>query len=137
MKSAAETAVPKNIGEYLSRISQRNQAALEELRGVIRSAAPNAEEAISYRVPTFKLNGPLVAFAAFDGHCSFFVMSPKLMPAFAKELEALDWKGATIHFTAEKPLPPGLVKKIVLARVKENKIAAESRIKTKTRNKTL
>ncbi len=94
--------------------------ALEQLRAAIRSVVPDAEEVISYQIPTFKLQGSLVAYAAFAKHCSFFVMSPPLMEKFAKELASYEITKATIHFTPDRPLPAALVKKLVKARIKEN-----------------
>ncbi|MBN1288574.1 MAG: DUF1801 domain-containing protein [Actinobacteria bacterium] len=111
---------PTSVEEYLSRVPIESRVALELLRETIKSAAPMAEEAISYRIPTFKYKGPLVAFAAFRNHLSFFVMSPAVMEAHSDELAGYKTGEATLHFTADEPLPGKLVEKLVKARIEEN-----------------
>ena len=115
----------KNVDEYLAAVPEDVQSVLEKLRKTIRSAAPKAEEVISYQIPMFKYHGPLVFFAAFRNHCSFYVVSKPIMEAFSSELKPWDASGTTIHFSAKKPLPASLVKKIVKARIEEN----EARVK--------
>jgi len=110
----------KDVDEYLSTLPPDTRRVLKKLRATIKSAAPKAEEKISYRMPLYFYLGYLVGFAAFKNHCSFFVMSYKVMGMFKKELKPY-WKAtATLHFTPEKPLPVSLVKKIVKARIEEN-----------------
>ena len=108
------------VDEYLAGLPRESRAALDRLRATIRAAAPDATEVISYRVPTFKHHGGLVGFAGFEGHCSFFVMSPEVMEAHAEELKPYDTAKATIRFAPDQPLPDALVKKLVEARIKEN-----------------
>lgn len=103
---------------------RRRGAALEKLRKTIKAAAPKATESISYRIPTFKYQGPLVAFAAFPNHCSFYPLSPSVLEAHRDELEAYDTSKGTIRFPATKPLPAALVKKLVKARIEENEARA-------------
>ncbi len=101
---------------------------LEKLRKTIKSAAPQAIEGISYQIPVLKHEGrPLVGFGsgsrrggATKNHCSFYVMSPSVMKAHADELEPYDTAKGTVHFPIGKPLPTGLVKKLVKARIEEN-----------------
>jgi uncharacterized protein YdhG (YjbR/CyaY superfamily) len=81
---------------------------------------PEATEAISYQIPTFKYKGSLVAYAAFSNHCSFFPMSMSVMRAFKSDLKNLDTSKGTIRFPLDKPLAAGLVKKLVKARIAEN-----------------
>lgn len=111
-----------DVDGYLAGLPVAQRRALQKLRKVIRSAAPTAEEYISYRMPAYKYLGFLVFFAAFKNHCSFFVVSTALMKKLGKELSAYETSGGTIHFTPEKPLPATLVKKIVKARIKENEL---------------
>ena len=85
-----------------------------------------AEEVISYQIPTFKYHGPLVFFAAFRNHCSFYVVSKSIMETFSSELRLWDTSGTTIHFSAKNPLPVSLVKKIVKARIEENEARAKN-----------
>ncbi len=109
-----------SVDEYISRYPPEVRKALTDLRKVIREAAPEAEERISYQMPAYKYHGWLVYFAGFKDHCSLFVASLAMMKTLKKDLEPYDASGATIHFTAERPLPAILVKKIVRMRMKEN-----------------
>jgi uncharacterized protein YdhG (YjbR/CyaY superfamily) len=94
---------------------------LNKSRAVIRSAVPpEATETISYRIPTFKYKGSLVAFAAFSNHCSLFPMSGSLIEAFKKELKDFHTSKGTIQFPVDKPLSAALVKKLVKARIAQN-----------------
>jgi uncharacterized protein YdhG (YjbR/CyaY superfamily) len=114
------TTAAKDVESYLAATPEAMPTALERLRQTIKAAAPQATEAISYRIPTYKQNGHLVGFAAFKEHCSFFVMSPSVMNAYKDELKAYGTSKGTIRFLAEKPLPAALVKKLVKARIEEN-----------------
>ena len=115
----------KTVEEYLAAVPPRERAALEELRRTIRSAAPDAEEGISYQMPVFKLNGALVFYAAFSDHLSLFVASKEVVKEFKKDLKPYYNSGATIHFTPEKPLPASLVKRLVKAKIKQNEERAK------------
>jgi uncharacterized protein YdhG (YjbR/CyaY superfamily) len=120
LQKAKQGTPAKDVDEYLSTLPPAERRALKKLRATIKSAAPKAQERISYRMPLYFYLGYLVGFAAFKNHCSFFVMSYKVMGMFKKELKPFLKATATLHFTPEKPLPVSLVKKIVKARVKEN-----------------
>ncbi len=131
-KAASEHGIKKgmpakDVNAYLAAVSQEARVVLEKLRKTIKAAAPKAEEIISYQVPVYKYHGPLVSFAAFKNHCSLYVISKAIMETFSSELKPYDTSGITVHFTAKKPLPATLVKKIIKARVAEN----ESRVKLK------
>lgn len=109
------------IDEYMETLPKDVRTVLENLRKTIKSAAPKAEEVISYQMPAFKYYGMLVYFAAFKNHCSFF---PGGSAALAKEMEAelkpFKTSKGTLQFTVDKPLSATLVKKIVKLRVKQN-----------------
>ena len=75
MKKDQQQKPAKNVDEYLAAAPEEVRPVLEKLRRTIRAAAPNAEEVISYQIPMFKYHGPLVLFAAFRNHCSFYVVS--------------------------------------------------------------
>jgi uncharacterized protein YdhG (YjbR/CyaY superfamily) len=109
----------KTIDEYISGFPEDIRGQLEEIRAVIRKAAPQAEEAISYSMPAFKLNGVLVYFAAFKDHIGFFPTASGVSH-FQKELKAYDISKGTIRLPLDAPLPLGLIKKIVEFRVLEN-----------------
>jgi uncharacterized protein YdhG (YjbR/CyaY superfamily) len=116
------TAKPKTIDEYLAKVSDDKRGALERLRKMIHAAVPKAEECISYGLAAFRLDGrPLVAFGATSNHCAFFPMSSFTVSAFEDELKDYDTSKGTIRFLADKPLPASLVRKLVKARVKENR----------------
>ena len=117
----ASNPPPKDIDEYLAEVPEPARSTLSKVRATIRSACPpEATEAITYRMPTFKYKGGLVAFAAFSKHCSFFPMSLSVMEEFKNELKAFDTFKGTIHFPLDQPLPAALVKKLVKARIAQN-----------------
>jgi len=110
----------KNVDEYIAGVPDEVRPVLEKLRRTIRAAAPKAEEVISYQIPMFRHYGPLVFFAAFKNHCSFYVVSKPVMETFSSQLRPWDTSGTTINFPVKNPLPASLVKKIVKARIEEN-----------------
>ena len=95
------------------------QVLLEQIRAVIKAAAPAATETISYSMPAFKLNGMLVWFAAHSNHIGFYPRASGIK-AFAKELEGFKVSKGTVQFPMDKPLPVRLIIKMVKYRVKEN-----------------
>lgn len=107
------------IDSYIKSFPEDIQKTLEKLRKVIQEAAPEATEAISYGMPTFKLHGNLVHFAAFKSHIGFYPV-PSGIEAFKKELEPYIAGKGTIQFPLDKPIPYDLVEKVVKFRVKEN-----------------
>jgi len=110
----------KTIDAYIEAFPEDIQRILEKMRQIIRRAAPEAEEAIAYQIPTFKLNGKnLVHFAAFKNHIGFYPTSSGI-EAFAKELSSYKGAKGSVQFPIGKPIPYDLVKKIVIFRVKEN-----------------
>jgi uncharacterized protein YdhG (YjbR/CyaY superfamily) len=112
--------VPSTVDDYIAATPETEQLVLERLRQVIKAVAPDVEESISYRIPTYKYHGPLVHFAAFLDHNSFIVVNKFILEKFEKELEDFHTSGTTIHFTSLNPLPEELVKKIVKERMKQN-----------------
>ncbi len=109
----------ESIDEYIKTFPPDVQKTLEKMRRTIRKAAPEAEEAISYQIPTFKLNGDLVYFAAFKKHIGFFPTSFGIS-AFKKELSKYKTSRGTAQFPLDQPIPYDLVTRIVLFRKKEN-----------------
>ncbi len=108
------------IDEFLAALPDDQREALTDLRGLIRSQAPTATEAISYGVPAFKLNGrPLVSYGAGKGHCAFYVMSTGVIDAHRADLEAYELGKGSIRFQPEVPLPEALVRMLVDARIAE------------------
>ena len=114
------TAVPfTNIDEYLATLPEDKRQVLEALRQTIKEAAPEAEEVISYMMPTFKYHGSLVHFAAFKNHFSLFP-GGALVEQFKESLKSYKTSKGTISFTAENPLATALVKKIVWHLMEQN-----------------
>jgi uncharacterized protein YdhG (YjbR/CyaY superfamily) len=111
--------VINNIDEYISTFPEEIQALLQQIRATIRKAAPEAEEAIKYAMPTFVLNGNLVHFAAFKNHIGFYPV-PSGIEAFKKELSVYKGAKGSVQFPLDKPMPLDLITKIVEFRVKEN-----------------
>ncbi len=109
----------KTIDEYIAQFPKNVRDVLEDLRRVIRESAPEAEEAISYQMPAFKLNGVLVWFAAFKNHIGFYPKTSAI-EAFKEELSDYEVSKGTVRFPLGKPIPFNLVKKMVKYRVKEN-----------------
>ncbi|MDD5190388.1 MAG: DUF1801 domain-containing protein [Dehalococcoidales bacterium] len=107
-----------NIDEYIAGFPVNVQAILQKLRQVIREAAPEAEETISYGMPAFRQKNILVYFGGFKGHISLFPTSSGVS-AFQRELAPYATSKGTIQFPLDKPIPYELVKKIVQFRVKE------------------
>ena len=111
---------PKSIDEYISGLPDDIRKILEEVRVTIRKAAPEAEEAIRYDIPTFILNGNLVHFAAFKNHIGFYA-TPSGNEAFAKELSAYKGGKGSVQFPLDQPMPLDLIRRIVEFRVGENR----------------
>jgi uncharacterized protein YdhG (YjbR/CyaY superfamily) len=110
---------PRDIDAYVRTFPEGIQMKLEEIRRTIRKAAPKAEETISYQIPTFRLNGNLVHFAAFKKHIGFYPTSSGIA-AFKKELAPYLTGKGSVQFPLDRKLPLGLVRKIVQFRVREN-----------------
>ena len=127
MEQRTGSSAVETVDDYLATLPEKERTVLQELRETIRSAAPEAEEVISYRIPLYKHHGHLVGFAAFKNHCSLFVTNSAVRDQFAKELEPYKVEGTTVRFTVENPLPAALVTRIVKSRMVENEARAASR----------
>ena len=126
----ANKTSPKNIDEYIAAFPENIQEILEKIRTTIRKAAPDAEEKISYQMPAFALNGNLVCFGAFKHHIGFFPTSTATAK-FKKELSGYEGSKGTVRFPLYKPIPLGLISKIVKFRVRENLDRAKAKQKKK------
>lgn len=109
----------KTIDEYIREFPKDVQGILEKLRREIKKTTPEATEAISYGIPTFKLNGNLVHFAAFKNHIGFYP-TPSAIVAFKKELSRYKTSKGAIQFPIDEPMPLPLIGRMVKFRVKEN-----------------
>ena len=122
-----------SIDEYIGTFPADIQVILQELRGTIHAAAPEATEKISYQMPTFYLKGNLVHFAAFKGHIGFYP-APSGIEAFQQELAGYKSSKGAVQFPIGEPLPLELISRIVRFRAEENlKIAEEKARKKKQR----
>ncbi len=108
-----------SIDEYIATFPEDRQKILEQMRATIKAAAPDAEEKISYQMPTFYLNGNLVHFAAFKDHIGFYP-TPSGTQAFKREISIYQAAKGSIRFPIDEPLPLKLITKIVKFRVAEN-----------------
>ena len=116
----AKANKPKTQNAYLAAVSADKRAALETLRKTIKAAVPEAEECISYQLPAFRLNGKfLVAYGAAANHCAFYPGS--VVEALKDELKDYDTSKGTIRFSADRPLPSTLVRKLLKLRIAKNK----------------
>ena len=122
----------KTIDEYIATFPKNIQILLEEMRATIRKAAPDAEETISYAIPTFKLNGNLVHFAAFKNHIGFYP-TPNGIEEFEKELSVYKQGKGSVQFPLDKPLPLNLIIRIVEFRKKKNNEKAKNKTQKKSK----
>ena len=114
------TSSPATIDEYLAGVSPDKRTALQALREIIRSEAPDAEECISYQMPAFRQNGMLVGFAAASKHCALYAWNGTTVEAFKDALKGYDTSKGTVRFTPEKPLPEALVRHLVREKIRIN-----------------
>ena len=112
-------AAPTTIDEYIAGFPPDVRRKLKAVRSTIRKAAPAAEEAIAYQMPTFRQHGNLVHFAAFKNHIGFYP-APRAIEEFKKELAVYEGSKGTVRFPLDKPLPLGLIGRMVKFRVKKN-----------------
>ena len=113
---------PRTIDDYLAGVSADQRIVLEKLRKTIRAVAPKIEECISYGIPGFRLNGrSLVFFGAWANHCSFYPGNSTTLKKFRGDPKGFQITKGTIRFSSDNPLPLALVKKLVKARIAENR----------------
>jgi len=115
-----------SIDEYIASFPADVQERLRQMRAAIREAAPEAQEKISYQMPTFFLHGNLVHFAAFKNHIGFYP-APRGIEAFKDELAAYEGAKGSVQFPLDQPLPLDLVRRIVLFRVADQLQSAEAK----------
>ena len=123
------TSKPKfnNMDAYIASLPRDVQNILEKIRQVIRKTVPEAVEAISYQIPTFKLNGKnLVHFAAWKDHIGFYA-TPSGNAAFKKELAQYKVAKGSIQFPLDEPIPYDLVRKMVSFRVTETQVKKKAK----------
>ena len=110
----------EQVRAYIAALPPRARRHMNEIRQIVRSLAPDAEESFSYRMPGFRLdNRVFLYYAAFAAHCSIYPMGAKIRRAHAVALEGYKTSTGTIQFPLDRPLPSALVKKLVRARMNE------------------
>ncbi len=110
---------PTTIDEYIAGFAPDVQEILQQIRQTIHEAAPDAQETISYQMPTFALHGNLVHFAAFSKHIGFYPV-PSGIEAFQEELAVYKQGKGSVQFPLSQPMPYDLIRRIVLFRAQEN-----------------
>lgn len=115
-----EKVVYKDIDQYISTFPEDVQVILENIRKTVHEVAPDAIEAISYQMPTFKLKGNLVHFAAYKKHIGFYP-TPGGLSGFKEELSEYPTSKGAVQFPLDRPIPYDLIKRIVKYRVEETK----------------
>src|SRR5688572_4001919 len=110
---------PENIDEYIDAFPSKVQKVLQKVRKTIQKAAPDAAEAISYAIPTFKLNGNLVHFAAYQNHIGLYP-APRGVAEFNEDMARYEGGKGTARFSLDEPIPYELIARIVTFRVGKN-----------------
>jgi uncharacterized protein YdhG (YjbR/CyaY superfamily) len=118
----------ENIDDYINAFQGKTKEVLEKIREVVREVAPEATESINYGIPTFKLAGNLVHFAAYKNHIGFYP-APSGMEEFKKEVATFKTGKGTMQFPLDKPIPYKLISAMVQFRVEENEIKASKKRK--------
>jgi uncharacterized protein YdhG (YjbR/CyaY superfamily) len=121
------TAGEQAVNAYIAAAPKAVQPMLRELRLAIRSAAPKAEEKLSYRMPFYAYHGRLIYFAAHRNHVGMYPIIGREKDLYARELKPYMAAKATLQFPIGKPIPIGLVKKVVKERARENEAKAATR----------
>jgi uncharacterized protein YdhG (YjbR/CyaY superfamily) len=119
---------PKSVDGYIAGFPAEVQSLLEKIRETIRKALPQAQEKISYQIPTFTLKGKYVIyFAAFKNHVSLYP-GPRGSAKFKKELSRYEGGKGTVRFPLDKPIPFGLITRIVKFRAQETLARAKAKV---------
>ena len=113
-----------DVQAWFDRVPEDQRSALLALRDRIRELVPEATEKISYGVPTFVLNGSLVALNASKSGLSLITMRPDLLSGMSGQLDGVTWSGSTLRFHPGKPLPDTVVRTVIEARVEQNRGSA-------------
>ena len=130
----ADSKKYKTVDEYISDFPAATKSMLKDLRKIIKQAAPQAEEIISYNMPAYKLQGVLVYYAGYNAHIGFYPTGSGIA-SFQKKLSAYKTSKGTVQFPLDQPLPLDLISQMVKFRVKENLEKASIKLKTNKANR--
>lgn len=111
--------LPESLDEYIMVFPNETQVLLQQLRAIIKKAAPNATEVISYKMPAFKQNKVLVYFAGYKNHIGFYPTGTGI-EAFKGEFSGFKWSKGAVQFPLDQPLPEELITKIVTFKINED-----------------
>ncbi|WAC15279.1 iron chaperone [Dyadobacter pollutisoli] len=119
---------PQTIDEYIAGFPKETQPVLEEIRKTIQKAAPEAEEIISYDMPTFTLGGSyLIYFAGWKKHVALYPVSGALLEELGEELSKYKGTKGSVHFPLDKPMPLDLITRIVKIRMRDEPVRSQSK----------
>lgn len=124
MSKPVSGTTPYHFNDYLLTQPAEFRPCLTELRGLIKSITPDAEEVFSYQVHCFKQKYMLVGIGTTKEYCSLYTMSSKLVKQIKDELKGYKISGMTLHFKPDEPLPVDIITRIVLLRLQENEMIA-------------
>ena len=131
MQHTKQNASIRTVIDYLNMLPDNLYMPLENIRQIIKSLVPDAEETIRYMIPVYKHKGLLVGYGASKNKCSFFVMSQYVLKEFEEEVKDFETTNVSIRFTLDKPIPNELITRIVMARVAENELKVITKRKSK------
>ncbi len=126
----SDQTTPKNIDEYIAGFPADIQTILQKIRAVIHAAAPEAQEVISYQMPTFRQEGNLVHFAAFKNHIGFYP-TPNGIEQFNNRVAVYKAGKGSLNFPLDQPIPYDLISDITQYRLQENLAKAAAKSKKK------
>ena len=115
------------IDEYINNCEPDIQGSLHSIRSIILSECPNAEEKISYQIPTFKYLYSLVGFGTSKKGISFYTMNPKLVEKLSSNWENISYNGSTLYFKSDEEIPEQVIREIVRFRMEENEERARDK----------
>lgn len=120
----------ETVEQYFASFPEETRSDLEQIRQAIRSAVPEAEEALSYQLPAFKHHGMLIYYSAYKDHYSISFPPPfKIFEVFKNELEPYEMSKTTVQFPKDKPLPLELIGELAKYRARENEESAKKKKK--------
>lgn len=120
-----------SFAEYLQNIPEESKPKLLEMMAIIKEVVPQAQEAISYGIPTYKYLGTLVAVGVAKKHVAFYIMSSETLVHFENQLQGMDYSSGTIRFKFDEVLPKSLIQEIVKIRMEDNEFLDSERKRRK------